>query len=132
MSFVKAIIDYYRRRRPVTLLWHHGLLFGTFTVLLLGARALIGPDVPLFWPLLIWYVVFSLHFLLVRSLTANDEWADERADKVRRHAYDFAHVKDIYVKPITFDPDEDEARRSGRSEQPDKSGTPDGPDKPAD
>ena len=120
MNAVKAIIDYYRRRRAVTLLWHHGLLFGSCTVLLLGARAFIGPEVPLFWPLLIWYIVFSLHFLLVRSLTADDEWADERADKVRRHAYDFAHVKDIYIKPIPFDPEEDEARRSGAQNRPDK------------
>jgi hypothetical protein len=108
MNPIRAIIDYYRQRRAVTLLWHHGLLFGSFAVLLIGARSVIGPAVPLFWPLLIWYIIFSLHFLLVRSLTANDEWADERADKVRRHAYDFAHVKDIYAKPITFEPEASE------------------------
>ena len=120
MNPVKAIIDYYRRCRAVTLLWHHGLLFGIFTVLLLIARATFAPEVPLFWPLLIWYIVFSLHFLLVRSLTANDDWADERADKVRRHAYDFAHVKDIYIKPITFDPEGKDERRSNASDRPDK------------
>ncbi len=120
MNPVKAIIDYYRRCRAVILLWHHGLLFGIFTVLLLIARATFAPEVPLFWPLLIWYIVFSLHFLLVRSLTANDDWADERADKVRRHAYDFAHVKDIYIKPITFDPEKDKERRSNASDRPDK------------
>ncbi|HJM91297.1 MAG: hypothetical protein QGG28_19730 [Alphaproteobacteria bacterium] len=120
MNPVKAIIDYYRRCRAVTLLWHHGLLFGIFTVLLLIARATFAPEVPLFWPLLIWYIVFSLHFLLVRSLTANDDWADERAGKVRRHAYDFAHVKDIYIKPITFDPEKDKERRSNASDRPDK------------
>jgi hypothetical protein len=44
-----------------------------------------------------------MHFLLVRSLTANDDWADDRADKIRRHAYDFQHVKDIYIKPTNFE-----------------------------
>ncbi len=103
MDRIKRIISYYRYRSPVTLLWHHGLLFGVAAIVLITARATFAPSVPLLWPLLIWYVIFSLHFLLVRSLTANDEWADERADKVRRHAYDFQHVKDIYIKPTTFE-----------------------------
>lgn len=103
MDRIRRIFNYYRRGRAVTLLWHHGLLFGAAVIMLITARATFAPGVPLFWPILIWYVIFSLHFLLVRSLTANDEWADERADKVRRHAYDFQHVKDIYIKPTTFE-----------------------------
>ncbi|MBT3534502.1 MAG: hypothetical protein HN478_11535 [Rhodospirillaceae bacterium] len=102
MNGLKSIIAYYRRKRSVTLLWHHGLVFVVAIMIMVGARATFAPWMPLFWPLLIWYIVFSLHFLLVRSLTANDEWADERADKIRRHAYDFQHVKDIYIKPTNF------------------------------
>lgn len=103
MDRLKRIFAYYRRRSPTTLLWHHGLLFLATAVLLIGARIYGLSWVPLFWPLLIWYVVFSLHFLLVRSLTANEKWADDRADKLRRHAYDFQHVKDIYIKPSNFE-----------------------------
>ena len=103
MGIFMRIFAYYRRKRSVTLLWHHGLLFLGTAALLVGARTTFAPEVPLFWPLLIWYFVFSLHFLLVRSLTANDDWADERADKIRRHAYDFQHVKDIYIKPTNFE-----------------------------
>ncbi len=103
MDRIRSIIASYRRRSPVTPLWHHGLLMVAVIALMIGARVTFAPWMPLFWPLLIWYIVFSLHFLLVRSLTANDDWADERADKIRRHAYDFQHVKDIYIKPTNFE-----------------------------
>lgn len=102
MVNIKKIISYYRYRSPVVLLWHHGALFIIFAALIITARLIFLPWMPLFWPLIIWYVVFSLHFLLVRSLGANDQWADDRADKLRRHAYDFQHVKDIYIKPTNF------------------------------
>lgn len=102
MNRLKRIIDYYRRRRPATLLWHHGLLFAAVAALMIAARLTWLPWLPLFWPLIIWYAVFSLHFLLLRSFSADEEWADERADKLRRKAYDFQHVKDIYIKPITL------------------------------
>jgi len=102
MGVFMSIFGYFRRKRPVTLLWQHGLLSFGASALLVGARVTFAPEVPLFWPLLILYFVFSLHFLLLRSVTANDDWADERADKVRRNAYDFQHVKDIYIKPTNF------------------------------
>ena len=103
MQQILCIIAYYRSRSPVTLLWHHGLLVIVACAVMVGARVTFAPWIPLFWTLLIWYIVFSFHFLLVRSLTANDGWADERADKIRRHAYDFQHVKDIYIKPTNFE-----------------------------
>jgi hypothetical protein len=102
MGRIKRIIAYYRGRSPVTLLWHHGFLFLVVGTLIVVLRVTLLPWIPLFWPLVIWYVIFSFHFLLVRSLSANNEWADDRADKLRRHAYDFQHVKDIYNKPTNF------------------------------
>ncbi|NQV60462.1 MAG: hypothetical protein HQ502_12385 [Alphaproteobacteria bacterium] len=103
MNRIKHIIAYYRGRSPVTLLWHHGFLFVVVGALIIALRLTWAPWMPLFWPLLIWYLTFSFHFLLVRSLTANDDWADDRADKIRRNAYDFQHVKDIYIKPTNFE-----------------------------
>ena len=103
MNIFGAVINYIRGKRPLALLWRHGLLFIFVGTLMVWARFTIAPWMPVVWPLLIWYLLFSLHFLLVRTLTANDEWADERADKLRRHAYDFQHVKDIYIKPTNFE-----------------------------
>ncbi len=116
MNLINGIVAYFRRHKPVALLWRHGLLFACVAALMVTARVTFAPWMPLFWPLLIWYVLFSLHFLLVRSLTANDQWADDRADKLRRHAYDFQHVKDIYIKPTNFEepkfgPDESNEKR---------------------
>mgnify|MGYP005642304345 FL=1 len=102
MNFFKSIIAYYRARPPVILLYHHGALFGVCAAIIIGSRLTWAPEMPIFWILLIWYLIFSLHFLLLRSLGANNEWADDRADKLRRQAHDFSHVKDIYVKPITL------------------------------
>ncbi len=115
MNPAMRIIGYYRRQRPVTLLWHHGLLFFVCGALIVLARIFWLPWMPVFWPLLVWYVLFSLHFLLVRSLTANDEWADERADKIRRQAYDFQHVKDIYIQPTNLETPSGPRRRPQKS-----------------
>ena len=103
MKIAGSITGYIRRQRPIGLLWRHGLLFLFVAALMIGGRYTVAPWMPIFWPLLIWYLLFSLHFLLVRTLSANDDWADERADKLRRHAYDFQHVKDIYIKPTNFE-----------------------------
>ena len=103
MKIASGVTRYFHRQRLIGLLWRHGLLFLCVAALMIGARYTVAPWMPLFWPLLIWYLIFSLHFLLVRTLSANDDWADERADKLRRHAYDFQHVKDIYIKPTNFE-----------------------------
>ncbi|MDE0941926.1 MAG: hypothetical protein OSB58_05745 [Alphaproteobacteria bacterium] len=102
MSFFKNILAYYRHRAAVTLMYHHGILFVVCAGAAIWSRLAWAPEFPIFWVLGIWYLIFSLHFLLLRSLGANNEWADDRADKLRRQAYDFSHVKDIYVKPITL------------------------------
>ena len=103
MKIASGIARYLRQQRLIGLLWRHGLLLLCVAALMIGARYTVAPLIPIFWPLLIWYLLFSLHFLLVRTLSANDDWADERADKLRRHAYDFQHVKDIYTKPTNFE-----------------------------
>ncbi|MDP6345295.1 MAG: hypothetical protein QF578_07745 [Alphaproteobacteria bacterium] len=101
-AVLRRIIDYYRQRSPITLLWHHGALLLIVAVLLVAGRFTVAPWLPVFWPLLIWYVIFAFHFLLLRSLSVGDDWADARADKLRRQAYDFQHVKEIYKEPTTF------------------------------
>ena len=47
------------------------------------------------WPLLIWGVLFSVHFFFYKSVTVDEEWADERIDELRWKSYDLGHVEDL-------------------------------------
>lgn len=47
------------------------------------------------WPLLVWGFALFLHFLYVRSLNVDDDWASNRAADVAQHAYDSGHIEII-------------------------------------
>lgn len=89
------------------LLLHHGVIY--FGVAAAGILLrLAGLPVPLFWPLGVWFMLLAAHFFFYRAFQADEDWADDRADKLRRHSYDFQHIREIYKEPTTLKrPDED-------------------------
>ena len=48
-----------------------------------------------FWPLLVWGLIFGLHYLYAATLSVADDWVQRRADQVADKAYDFGHIEDI-------------------------------------
>lgn len=48
-----------------------------------------------FAPVLAWTMVFLLHLIALRSLTAQDDWAEDRTANLRLRAYDQGHIDDI-------------------------------------
>ena len=48
-----------------------------------------------FWPMFIWGVPLMIHFFIVKSCEAEDEWVDDRALDLRYKSYDFGHMKDL-------------------------------------
>ncbi len=48
-----------------------------------------------YWPLMVWGAVLGVHFLFVRSLSADEEWADRRAMRLHDKSYDVGHIDAI-------------------------------------
>ena len=51
--------------------------------------------VPIFWMLLIWGLVLSVHSMYSLSLGVDDSWAAKRADELVDNAYDVDHIENI-------------------------------------
>ena len=72
-----------------------------------------------FWPSMSWAIVLAVHLFIVKSLTVDEDWVEDRAMRLREHSYDFDHMKDIEKRIVDSDfsvvpPEErgeDDARR---------------------
>ena len=49
----------------------------------------------LFWPTMIWFLIFGVHFLTYKSLNIDNEWVDERIARTTDKAYDLSHIENI-------------------------------------
>ncbi len=48
-----------------------------------------------FWPMFGWGIGVAMHWLYVRSVNIDDEWAERRTEDIRQKAYDAGHIEDI-------------------------------------
>ena len=80
------------RRRHRRYFRLHRRLFAGGAVIAVLAAILSEHGGPFVWPLLVWGFVLFLHYLYVRSLDVDDDWASGRAADVTRHAYDSGHI----------------------------------------
>ena len=48
-----------------------------------------------FWPLMIWTILFSIHFMVFKSLNVDSDWVAERAARATDKAYDVSHIESI-------------------------------------
>lgn len=48
-----------------------------------------------FWPLFAWSILLACHFFFIRSVRADDTWAEERAARLRAKSYDIDHIRAI-------------------------------------
>lgn len=55
------------------------------------------------WPSLIWGFVLTVHVCIVRSITVDESWVDQRAADLREHSYDFGHMHDLQHRIIESD-----------------------------
>ena len=56
-----------------------------------------------FWPSMGWGIVLMIHVFIVKSITVDEEWVQERAMELREHSYDFDHMKDIEKRIVDSD-----------------------------
>ena len=48
-----------------------------------------------FWPMFGWGIALTAHWLYIRSINTDDEWAEDRTADIRQRAYDLGHIQDI-------------------------------------
>lgn len=116
MMQLKRLLAYYKADLMRSV-YHHGALYAGVAAIMLGLRYLAGLPVPLFWPLGVWFMVAAVHFFIVKSMSVDNDWADEKADRIRRDAYDFQHVREIYKEPKTLETVAREKRRKREEAQ---------------
>jgi len=103
MNILTRIVAYYRDQPLIRTVHHHAALVVIVMATLIALRLWSPWPAPVFWPGLIWSFVLAIHFFIVRSMDVDEDWVEERADDVRRHAYDFQHIRDIYTEPKTLE-----------------------------
>lgn len=72
----------------------HAWLYGAAMVLGIVTAALLSAPW-LFWPLMIWTLLFLAHFLLAKSLEVTNDWVDERTEHTVMRAHDLSHIESI-------------------------------------
>ena len=76
----------------------HKWLFIGAQVFLTVLNVLVGSGWWAFWPLVVWGLPFTIHFLWYRSAEVDQEWVDERALDINLQSYDRSHIEAISVR----------------------------------
>ncbi len=56
-----------------------------------------------FWPIAVWSVALGVHYLIYKSRTVDERWADERTADLRSKSYDAGHI-DTIAREVGTDP----------------------------
>ena len=70
--------------------WTYGIAVLVAVMLALGSV-----ELWLFWPLMVWTILFLIHFLVVKSLDVDSDWVAERTEKTAMKAFDISHIESI-------------------------------------
>jgi len=81
----------------------HEVAFALVILPLNVANAMQGAPWWAFWPSMSWAIVLSIHVFIVKSMTVDEDWVEERAMRLRGHSYDFDHMKDIQQRIVDSD-----------------------------
>ena len=65
------------------------------SVVLVGANWLTGGAWWSIWPLALWSVAFTVHYLVYKARTADERWVEERTADLRSKSYDANHMDSI-------------------------------------
>jgi hypothetical protein len=102
--------------------WVYGIAMLLASMLALGAV-----ELWLFWPVMVWTVLFLVHFLVLKSLDVDGDWVAERTEKTALKAFDISHIESIresYEKSASRLQERDSGEDGGKGEDGDKDGGP--------
>ncbi len=72
----------------------HAWTYGSAMLLTL-MLALGSVDFWLFWPMMVWTILFTIHFLVAKSLDVDGDWVAERTEQTAMKAFDISHIETI-------------------------------------
>jgi hypothetical protein len=73
----------------------HAAAFLALNGILTVANIATGAPWWAFWPLSVTSLLFGLHYVLVKSLTADERWAAQRVEELNLKSYDRSHIEDL-------------------------------------
>ena len=74
---------------------YHAIAYVAGNGLLFFINAMFSDHWWSFWPFFFWSLLFACHFFLVKSMGADDDWAENRAMRLRGKSYDVGHIREI-------------------------------------
>ncbi len=84
----------------------HIACFALASIALLATDLIFSETRWFHWPVMVWGTLFCAHALYCKSLSVDDEWVEERTNKIRRNSYDLGHIlsiEDSYKKDTPVD-----------------------------
>ena len=60
-----------------------------------AAVAFVPGDWSLFWPIMVWTILFMIHFLVLKGTHVDATWVEERVERINAEAKDFSHIAAI-------------------------------------
>jgi hypothetical protein len=48
-----------------------------------------------FWPLIVTAMLLGLHYLLYKTMTVDERWAEERIEELNLKSYDRSHIEEL-------------------------------------
>ena len=92
-----ATVRFATHRSVLVLRWHAiGFLILNATLGL--ANVVTGGVWWAFWPLIATAIFLGLHYIVYKSLTVSEEWADERVEEINLKSYDRGHIEDLKAR----------------------------------
>jgi hypothetical protein len=99
----------------------HACAYGLGSVIFLVVDLLASEGRWFYWPVLVWGFVVLLHYIYVKSVSIDTDWAARRTTEVADRAYDLSHIEDIRKRyegaapPGDADAKPEDRRAAGRS-----------------
>ena len=93
-AFTQKTLDFYPAHKWLFI----GLNVGLTVINIIG-----GAPWWALWPLLVTGLLFSIHFFIYKSVTIDEDWAEERTDEIRWRSYDLGHVEDMETRIVSDD-----------------------------
>jgi len=77
----------------------HFTAFLVVNISLTAANVVTGAPWWAFWPLVVWSLPLTVHYLIYKASTIDDAWVDARVEDLRSKSYDLSHIDDIKRDP---------------------------------
>ena len=73
----------------------HNVIYVIALLAWAAAVAFVPGDWSLFWPIMVLTILFMIHFLVFKGTHVDEEWVEERVERINEEAKDLSHIEAI-------------------------------------